>query len=98
MADVRCLTVEHRELCPAIAEAFARQVTTEVEVLIIEDAYFCNTLVLGPACDRPGLQQLVGVTVERPGGSADAYNAWRADDGRILIYDSEPRLNATDAP
>ena len=89
---VRCLTVDHQELCPRIAEAFALQITGDVEELVIEDGISCDSMVLGPACDRPGLIPIGMLTVTRGDGSTEYFNAWQ-DGESIFIYDNQPRGN-----
>jgi len=83
-------------MCHAITDAFARQISTEVRSLLIEDATYCDTTVLGPACDRPGLEHLAGVLATFPDGVEGAFNAWRNDAGGIVLHDNEPRPNQTD--
>ena len=92
---VRCLTLDYPELCPRIAEAFALQITGDVEELMIEDGLSCDSTMLGPACDRPGLTPIGTLTVTRGDGSVEHFNAW-LDGERIVIHDNQPRTNESD--
>lgn len=92
---VRCQTIGNPELCPRIAEAFARQVTGDVQELVIEDGVSCDSTMLGPACDRPGLTPIGMLTVTRGDGSVEYFNAW-LDGERVVIHDNQPRTNQSD--
>lgn len=94
-AAVRC-PPNLESSCFAIARAFALQIGTDVTELRIEDSLHCDTLVLGPACDRPGLRHVAGVLAIRTDGSEAYFNAWRDASGGILLYDNQPRFNATE--
>ncbi|HEX7197254.1 MAG TPA: hypothetical protein VF364_10545 [Candidatus Limnocylindria bacterium] len=92
---VRCQTIDNPELCPSIAEAFARQITGDVQELVIDDGLSCDSVMLGPACDRPGLTPLGMLTVTRGNGSVEYFNAW-LDGEQIVIHDNQPRMNESD--
>jgi hypothetical protein len=92
---VRCQTIDNPELCPRIAEAFARQITGDVQELVIADGLSCDSTMLGPACDRPGLTPIGMLTVTRGDGSVEYFNAW-LDGERIVIHDNQPRGNESD--
>lgn len=82
-------------LCRAITEAAAEQLPSGARALLIEDAMYCDTTMLGPACDRPPLEHLAGVLVTLPDGRDLAYKAWRDESGRLLLFDNQPRPNET---
>lgn len=92
---VQCLTVDHPELCPRIAEAFALQITGDVDELVIEDGLSCDSMVIGPACERPGLTPIGMLTVTRGDGSIEYFNAWQ-DGESIVIHDNQPRFNQSE--
>lgn len=78
------------------APAPARQIAIDVGQLVIEDELFCDTTVVGPACDRPGLTQIGGLTVTYRDGTSGHFNAWLEPNGRVAIYDNQPRFNQSD--
>jgi hypothetical protein len=81
--------------CPAIAQAVAGQLQ-DVEQLVVEDGLFCDTMVLGPACDRPGLAPIGALTITFSDGTTARSKGWREPDGRIVIHNDRPRFNETD--
>jgi hypothetical protein len=85
--------LEPKASCDAIAEAAAEQLPVGAVTLLIHEAMYCDSTMLGPACDRPPLEHMAGVLVTLADGQHFAYNAWRAETGEVLLFDDQPRAN-----
>lgn len=82
-------------MCQVISEAAAEQLPVGAHSLLIEEALYCDTTILGPACDRAPLEHVAGVLVTLPDGRQLGYNAWRDESERVLLFDNQPRANET---